>query len=256
MQDPQTATSFFLGPVAVAYLLACSGWMAYDRIAGLGRTEPHVPQSERPRLDLILTLAAGAGILALGAAYRQGWLLPTGGGWIGRVAWMVDNLIIFSPIAAVLLLRRQGLNTLFLSGTRLPEKIGLGLALGVVGLALYSALRGETDLITSRLTAAVAPDKLVDFLPVFLEGVAVAFAFVRFRWLVGACAAVVVPVAVFAAAHIPGQIANDRTLVHMAIFLVFNSVLAGAIFLTVARSRDVVWIGMVHYLMDVAIEAI
>jgi len=256
MHDPRTATTFVLGPVVVAYLLACGGWLAYDRFAGLRCSEPPAPRSERPRLDLLLALAAAAGILALGAVYRQGGLLPTGSGWIGRGAWMVDNLIIFSPIAAVLLLRRQGLDTLFLSATRLPEKIGLGLGLGVISLALYSAMRGETDLIASRLASALDADKLVNFLPVFLEGVAVAFAFVRFRWLVGTLVATLVPAVVFAAAHVPGQLADERALAYMAVFFVFNSVLTGTVFLTIARSRDVVWIGLVHYLLDVAIEAV
>lgn len=256
MQDPQTATSFFLGPIAVAYLFACAGWMAYDRMAHLAASEPQDTPSERPSLDLLLMLAAGAGILGLGSVYRHGWLLPTGDTWMGRAGWMLDNLVIYSPIAGVLALRRQGPGTLFLSRTRLAEKIAVGLVLGVASLALYSVLRGEASQIGPRLARAIEPDALVDFLPVFLEGVALAFAFVRFRWLVGTIPAVVVPVLVFAAAHVPSQLANDRTLVHMAIFFAFNSVLSGVILMTVARSRDIVWIGLVHYLLDVAIEAV
>lgn len=106
------------------------------------------------------------------------------------------------------------------------------------------------------LAASVAPDKLVDFLPVFLEGVAVAFGFVRFRWLVGMVPALVVPAAVFAAAHIPGQLADERTLATIVAFFLFNTSLAAAILWTVQRSRDVIWLGMVHYLMDIAIRAI
>jgi hypothetical protein len=256
MQDPQSATWHFLAPVAVAYLAACGGWLCYDRMRGLTRGQRPRDESNRPWLDFALAIAAAAGIFALGEVYRRGWLLPTGNDWRGRLGWTVDNLIIFSPIAAVLVLRRQGVDTLFLSAYRLPEKIVLGVVLGVASLSTYSAMRGEIDQIGPRLAASVEPEKLVDFLPVFLEGVALAFGFVRFRWLVGTAAALVVPAMLFAAAHVPGQVANDRTLVYMAVFFAFNSTLAAAILWTVARSRDVVWIGIVHYLMDVAIEAV
>jgi hypothetical protein len=204
MQNPQTATAFFFAPVAAAYLLACAGWLAFDRFAALARDEREA-RSERPYLDFVLCLAVAGGIFALGAAYRNGWLLPTGRHWSGRCGWLVDNLIIYSPIAAVLAVRRQSAATVFLSARRLPEKIVLGMALGAAGVSLYSALRGEAAFIPSRLLAAVHVDKLVDFVPVFLEGVAMAFGFVRFRWLAGTAAALAVPAVLFALAHVPGR---------------------------------------------------
>ncbi len=256
MQDPQTASVFFFMPVAAAYLAACGGWLIYDRV-GRGRVaEPPLPTSDRPVLDFLLTLAAAAGILLLGSVYRQGWLLPAGPTAAGRFGWMVDNLIIFSPIAAVLWMRRQGTDTIFLSSHRWFEKILLGLGLGVVSVSIYLGLRGEISELPQVLAASVAPDKLVDFLPVFLEGVAVAFGFVRFRWLVGMIPALIVPAAVFAAAHIPGQLADERTMGTIVAFFLFNTALAAAILWVVQRSRDVIWLGMVHYLMDIAIRAI
>jgi len=256
MQDPQTASAIFFLPVAAAYLAACAGWLIYDRQLRRTVAEPPLPASDRPVLDFLLTLAAAAGILLWGSVYRHGWLLPTGPTAVGRVAWMVDNLIIFSPIAAVLWMRRQGTETIFLSAHRWLEKILLGLGLGVISVSIYLALRGEQSELPQVLAASVAPDKLVDFLPVFLEGVAVAFGFVRFRWLVGMIPALVVPSAVFAAAHIPGQLADERTMATIVAFFLFNTSLAAAILWTVQRSRDVIWLGMVHYLMDIAIRAI
>jgi hypothetical protein len=175
---------------------------------------------------------------------------------MGQLAWQIDNLIIFSPIALVLMARRQGLETIYLSGRRLPEKIALGAGLGIAAVAIYSAMRSEADMVGARLASAFDADKLADFLPVFLEGVAVAFGFVRFRWLVGTAAATIVPAMLFAAAHVPGQVAEERTIAFMAAFFLFNSALGSAILLVVARSRDVVWLGIVHYLLDVAIEAV
>jgi hypothetical protein len=165
-------------------------------------------------------------------------------------------LIIFSPIAAVLIGRRQGPQTIFLSPRRLAEKIALGLTLGVAAVAIYLVLRGELLRLGECLAAAVAPERLNYFVPIFLEGVAIAFGFVRFRWLVGTPAALAIPAVLFATAHVPGQLAEQRTLVEIAAFFVFNSALVSAVLWTVQRSRDVVWMGMVHYLMDIAIKAI
>jgi hypothetical protein len=256
MQDPQTASVFFLLPVAAAYLAACGGWLLYDRRSRGIVGEPPLPDSDRPGLDFLLALAAGAGILLLGSVYRQGWLLPTGPTLAGRCGWLVDNLIIFSPIAGVLWMRGQGTATIFLSPRRWFEKVLLGLGLGVASVAVYLALRGEASELSQVLAASVAPDKLVDYLPVFLEGVAVAFGLVRFRWLVGLAPALIVPAAVFAAAHIPSQLADERTMATIVAFFLFNTTLAAAILWVVQRSRDVIWLGMVHYLMDIAIRAI
>lgn len=256
MDDPQAPTLGFLLPVAAAYLAASGLWLLYDWRAKLRAAEPPPDASDHPYWDLALVIAAGAGIFLLGGAYRAGWLLPTGSSAAGRLGWMADNLIIYSPIAAVLLVRRQSPRTIFLSPVRLPEKIALGLVLGIVAVVVYSAPRGELSEVPRYLASALRTEKLVDFLPVFLEGVALAFAFVRLRWVVGTAAAIAIPSLLFAAAHVPGQLAADRDAVHVAVFFVFNTALPAAILWTVQRSRDVIWIGLVHYLMDIAIRVI
>jgi membrane protease YdiL (CAAX protease family) len=242
--------------VAAAYLVICAAWLGYDRLRHLSASEPPLERSDRPVVDFVLVLAAAGGILLLGSVYRHGWLLPSSGEALGRLFWIVDNAIIYSPIAVVLFARRQGPQTIYLSRHRLPEKIALGLGLGVLAVTIYLALRGELAQLPACLTAAVEPGKLVNFVPIFLEGVAIAFAYVRLRWLVGMAAALAIPSILFAVAHIPGQVADESTLSTIGAFFVFNSMLCAAILWTVQRSRDVIWIGLAHYLMDIAIRAI
>jgi hypothetical protein len=256
MQDPQTATAYFFLPVAAAYLAACGLWLAWDRWRRLAASEAPPAASEHPYWDLALTVAAAAGVFLLGAAYRGGWLLPTSSTALGRAAWLIDNAIIYSPLALVLIFRRQSPRTMFLSPVRLGEKIVLGLALGVIAVALYSGLRGELGEVPGYLRSALEPGKLTNFVPVFLEGVALAFAFVRLQWAVGPAAAIAIPCVLFAAAHVPGQLESGREAGHVAAFFAFNTALPAAILWTVARSRDVVWIGLAHYLMDIAIRAV
>ena len=106
------------------------------------------------------------------------------------------------------------------------------------------------------LRRAIEPGRLVDFVPIFLEGVAVAFLFVRIKWALGILPAILIPAGLFALAHIPGQLANGLNAAEIMAFFIVNGGLAGAILYFVHRSADIIWIGLVHYIMDIAIEAI
>jgi hypothetical protein len=119
----------------------------------------------------------------------------------------------------------------------------------------YLALRGEISQFRAVLIEVATISSLGNFVPVFLEGVAVAFGFVRLRWAFGLPVALIVPGLFFALAHVPREINEGRSILVIAAFFVFNSALLPAILYTVDRSRDVVWIGIVHYLMDVATRA-
>lgn len=88
-----------------------------------------------------------------------------------------------------------------------------------------------------------------------MEGVVVAFLFVRIRWTLGLWPAILIPAVLFAVGHVPRQIAAEQSAGTMIAFFVFNTCLPAAILYVVARSRDIIWIGIVHYVMDIAIKA-
>jgi membrane protease YdiL (CAAX protease family) len=67
--------------------------------------------------------------------------------------------------------------------------------------------------------------------------------------------AVLIPAVLFAAAHIPRQLAGDSSGGTIAAFFVLNTLLPAAILYTVFVSRDIIWMGLVHYVMDIAIDA-
>ncbi len=251
----EASWAFFLA-VAAAYLAACGLWLGMT--SRLPRSWPPKRdlRTDRRWVDFGLAIVAVAAILLLGAAYRQGYLLPRAEGVAGRVTWALNTLIIYSPIAVVLAARRQRADTVFLSGAGLARKIAFGLGAGVVSVTLFHALRGDPGLIPRTLARAAGPDCLGDGLPVFLEGVALAFLFVRLRWAVGLRAAIVVPCLLFALAHVPGQVEEGRGGLEIAAFFAFNALLPAAVLYVAQRSQDVTWLGIVHYLMDVAIEAI
>lgn len=256
MDEVQQASAYFFWPTAVAYLLACAGWFLVATRARHWWPVEEWPTTERKWLDIGLAFAAGVCLFALGQAYRSGWLLPTSDdGVVGLLAWTVDNLLIYAPILVVVAARRQDGRTVFLTANAVGRKVGLGLALGVASVVVFVGLRGEWNRLPGIFAAAVSLGSLRNFLPVFLEAVALAFVFVRLRWVVGLWPAILIPSILFALAHVPGSLEAGRSMSYILAFFFFNGALTCAIVYTIQRSRDVIWIGMVHYLMDVAIGA-
>ena len=156
----------------------------------------------------------------------------------------------------VLVYRRQAAETLFVSSVSLYKKCLWGVGLGLAGVVLFLAMRGELSHFGSVMAHAASIDNLAYYaLPIFLEGVALAFCFVRIRWALGLPAALVLPALLFALAHVPGSIENGTGWAEIAAFFVFNSVLVAAMLYIIQRLQDVIWIWALHYLMDAAIEA-
>lgn len=257
--EVQQASLFFFVPVTVAYLTACGGWLALARMQML-RTlwnEQPFPSTDCRWLDLAIGLLAAFGVLALGQAYRAGWLLPhTGSYVVQRLLWVADNLIIYAPIFLVLVARRQSARTILLPTARLGTRVGVGVVLGLLSVVLFLTMRGELGRLPGILKSAVDFKRLTDFVPVFLEGVALAFVLVRMRWVTGRAVTVLVPAVLFAAAHIPSGLAEGKSAVEIAAFFVLNVALVAVILDVVQRAQDIVWLSFVHYLMDIAIKAI
>ena len=166
-----------------------------------------------------------------------------------------NTLIIYSPIAVALWAQRQPASAVLLSRTALGRKLVTGLLLAVLAVTVYLGLRGELGLMATTAARCVEGRSLAHFLPVFLEGVAVAFLWTRLRAAVGPVPSLLIPCLLFAAAHVPRAIEERQSVATIAAFFVFNTMLPLAILATVARSRDVVWVGVVHWFMDVAIRA-
>src|SRR5262245_46700634 len=121
----------FFSALIIAYLSACAAWLLVTRLRPKLWPTPPAIKSDRPWLDLGLAAAAAIAILALGQAYRSGYLLQSGGSAIAPLAFTLNQLIIFSPIAIVLAIRGQSPATVFLSIPALPVKLITGLVLGL-----------------------------------------------------------------------------------------------------------------------------
>ena len=222
----QTATADFFGPIACAYLAVCATWLVVRAVAGNRWQAEAEPKTENRWLDFSL---------------------------IFLVIACINLCIPYLPIFVVLAFRRQSFNTIWLSTTALPWKIGTGVLASVVGLLVFLGMRGEFHRLPEIGNDLFDVHSWVHAPAVFLEAVAVAFLFVRLKWVSSTRVALLVPCLLFALAHVPGAIANERTLFEIVSFLVFNTLLAAAIFAVVFRSRDVLWIAIPHFILDIAI---
>ena len=251
-EQPQT---WFFVPIIVAYFAAAGLWMLLPRLRpGLWPARSRL-ETDRRWLDFALVFVAVAAVLGAGELFRRDLLLPAREGLIGDLFWWLNNLIIYSPLFFILAARRQTTQTVYLTTERLWLKLVVGLVLGGASVAIYTGLRGELTAWPEVLAGSVHRENLRHFLPVFLEGVAVAFAFVRLRWSVGLWPALLIPSALFAAAHIPQQMEGGMAALEMIAYFGTTGLVAFGVLYVLERSRDIVWIGIVHYLMNIAIGA-
>lgn len=247
-------TNYFI-PVILGYGIPCLLWFMFNKYWPLLWPKENITKPKKPIIDLGLGLVGAVAILLIGQLWSAGLLLPEGKdqSLLNILIWWLNNLIIFSPIFIVLAIRKQSLNTLFLNRQELLLKLAFGLASSFIGVELYMLFNGGHA--PEIIAKAFEYDNARNFLPVFLEGVALAFLFVRLKWVVGLKWAIGIPAILFAAAHIPRALANDSSLEIIIIDSVLTAAVTVIVFATTAKSRDIIWLGLLHYFMDIAIGA-
>ena len=251
----QEASADFFIPIAVAYMVVCATWIVMKWIAGNHWRGETAPESKRPWLDFGLVFVAAVGVFAIGQLYRNDWLLPGVEGRMNQVISSINLCIPYLPIFLILVIRKQPLSTVWLSGRSLHWKFATGVVSAIFGLLVFAALRGDLSTLGKIGPRLLQPHSWVHAPAVFLEAVAVAFVFVRLRWICHPALAILIPSVLFALAHVPGSIEEGRAIWEIVAFFLFNTALPAAIFTVVAISKDVIWIAIPHFLLDIAIDA-
>jgi hypothetical protein len=265
MQDPtmtaaaqqtiQTATSSFFVPVVLAWALVFVGlelgrrWL--PRIWPCALASP----SKRPWLDVGVALLVAAAILGLGQLWHSGaldWQWP--GRW-RHLAFALAQALIWSPLPIALWLRRQTAASAWTGADALLVRLCAGVVLGALAITVFLAMRGELSRWGEIATKALTLRSLAHALPIYLEGVGLAFLFVRLQWALGSLTAALVPAGLFALAHVPGSLAAGDTTGSIVGFFAFNLLFVAVLLRLLARHRDVVTLGAAHWLMDLAIAA-
>lgn len=235
------------GALLVGYAVALGGWHLLDRWTGLWPAGS-APAIRRPWRETGLVLVAGIGVVIVGQAYVRGWLLPTRGP-LGPILAAVDQLLIFAPVVAYLVMRRAPLDTAWLGAGRRGLRVLAGLGLALAAILAYTLVRADADAMP-RVAARIFRYSSVDeAVQVLLEDLVIAVLYVRIAAAMGHRRAVVLVAALFAAGHVPTMLAEGASLPDLA-SLVLDAGLGVAVIMTLHRSRDILWFWVVHFSMD------
>ncbi len=250
----ESLSTYFL-PVLLGYGIPCLLWYLLSKYKPSVWPIITIEKPEKPGRDLIYGLLAVFGILGIGQLWSAGLLIPypSSKGTMSVIVHWLNNLIIYSPVFIVLFLRKQSLHTIFLGFKDVPVKLVFGGLSAIVGVELYMVFNGGHA--GTILTKGLDYENIRNFLPVFLEGVALAFLFVRLKWTVGLKWAIAIPAILFSLAHIPRAINEESPLDVILIDSVLTALVTVVVFSTTAKSRDIIWLGVLHYFLDIAIGA-
>ncbi len=246
----------FFGAIAGGYGTAGLLWIAAARWApGFPPAEADEYRSNMPWRDLLLALLVAAGILAIGQVYRAGWLIPESSTRWRPLLYNINAILWYVPLFLALLLRRQPTSTIYLTCNGWGRKLLAGVLLGCAAVATYLSVMADWGKAPTVVREIFRVSSLMFLLPVFLEGAAIVYLFVRLRWVGGTALAVLLPSLLFAAAHIPRGLAEGQSFGHLAAYCLLTGSICVFVLIVLHRSRDIIWLGIVHYAMDVAIGA-
>jgi len=208
---------------------------------------PH-PDFRRPWLEVAVAFLGVAGVIATGQLWQHDLLLPE----TNAVFVMLNQIVIFSPILAVPLIRRQGPESAWIQKDRLWLRLLVGALLALAALTAYSLATRAPSEIGRVFTETYDPSRLKHVAQVLFEDIAIAIVLVRLGaairrpWIGVALVAVL-----FAAAHIPSLAAGDATTQDYA--LLVGDVVLGVIVLgSLYRTQDILWLWPVHATMDLS----
>lgn len=232
----------------VAYLGALLGWLVLRSWSGrLWRPVPD-PVFVSPWREVAWALVAVAAVIGIGILYSNGWLLPATSRHRPALD-AVNQLLIYSPIPVLLVLRRQGPETAWVPTRRILSRVVVGLVLAFLALFLYALVRPGRQAWPELVIQTYQPGHVSYLVQVLLEDISIAVLFVRFRAALGLRRTLLVVATLFAAGHIPGLLANGAATRDMV--ALFGDVGLGVLALAVLyRSRDVWWFWMVHFALD------
>jgi len=233
--------------LVIAYASVCVLWWCVRWFT------PLWPDADRPRLarpwvEVTIALLAGVAVLALGQLWMRGIRLTASGPW-GSIAEAVNQVIIFSPIVAVPIIRRQGWASAWVRPDRLPARLAIGLGLALVALLIYSGLERGAPSWPETIRGVFAPSRAHHAVQVLLEDLVIAILFFRLSAAVRPVGAILGVAALFAAGHVPSLLAQGATPTEL-VGLARDFGLVVLVLGTLSRSADIAWFWPVHYSLD------
>jgi hypothetical protein len=234
--------------LAVGYAAALLGWL------GVWRAYPKLwparpaPSFARPWREVAWALLMVAATVALGQCYTLGYRLSARG-LFAPVVDALDQVLIFSPLLVLLLIRRQGLETAWLPTDRVVQRLLVGSALALLAVLAFTLTRTGSDPWLAVLPRVYQPRNISFAVQVFLEDVAIAILFVRFQAALGVRLSILLVALLFASAHLPTLLVKGAPSGEV-LNLLLDAALGACVLIVLRRSQDIWWFWCVHFAMD------
>lgn len=235
------------GALLVGYAVALGGWHLMHRWLPLWPAGS-APELVRPWRETAYAALSLVGVLLVGQMYVRGWLLEADGS-LAPLLGAVNQVIIFGPFLAYLVIRRAPLDTVWLGAGRRPQRVLAGAVLALVAVLAYTVVRADAAGFPAVVAGIFRYGHLDEAVQVLLEDVVIAVLYVRLAAALGHGRAVVLVAVLFAAGHIPAMVAGGATVGDLA-SLVLDAGLGVAVIVTLYRSRDILWFWGIHFAMD------
>ena len=246
------ASAYYLA-LSAGYAFALLGWLLIDR----GRREIWGPlpdaQFARPWRETLWALLAAIAAVGTGMLYSRHLLLPEISAKKSPFAEAANQLLIFSPFPALLILRQQPLASAWLPARKLPIRFLAGLVLAVSALIVFCLIRRTAPPLLQVISGVYQPKNFGYAAQVFLEDFAIAVLFVRLRAALGRkwfLVAIVTVALLFSSAHYPAKLAGGQAFLPATLEVLLDAALVSAVIYFLQRSRDFLWFWCIHFTMD------
>jgi hypothetical protein len=234
--------------LAAAYASALVAWWLLARRWPSWWSPVTTVRIERPWREILWTVLAIAGVIGIGQLYMRGFLFDASG---ARHALLesVNQLLIFSPMLALLWVRRLGWQSAWIRTDRVLLRCTIGLGLALLAIAVFTFGASGARPWIAVVPAVFRVENVPHAVQVLLEDVAIAMLVVRLGAALGRRTTLIAVAALFAAGHVPAMLVDGASAAEL--FGLIRDFLLGLGIIGVAwRSSDVWWLWPVHFAMD------
>jgi hypothetical protein len=202
---------------------------------------------DRPWLDFSAAIGAAVLILLLNTAYNTDRLLPLPKNLLlNHLVFLADLAIIWSPLALVLILRRQGLETCLLSLRGLPRKLVWAVGMSILGMAVFLVVERRFSALGLAVTLLWRFDP-IQAIQSILQFLGMGFLLVRLAGVAGRTTAALLCGALYGLVKYPYlRGAYGMSLFSTAGIIAFSIVVALALVYVVFDRGDVLVLAILH----------
>lgn len=246
------SSSYYLA-LTGGYTIGLLGWWLTHRLKSRLWNSEQEYTFPHPWWDTLWAFLSALGTIAIGQLYTGGMLLPKGSIVDPALTEALNQLIIFSPFIVLLIVRRQPFTTAWLSSHQLPARLVIGLILAIAAICTFVSIREPSDSLGTILGNVYHPKNVGYAAQIFMEDVAIAVVFVRFRSAIGEKWFLIVLMSVaflFSASHYPAKLSQGLSFMTATRDVIIDGALVSAVIYVLQRSKDIVWFWFIHFAMD------